>query len=170
VGCGHSCAMGCEGCEEVWGIHFTLGHPFLYLYIFPKFIHYLLYKPLYFLLFTFFVTVCDLLSFWPHTTHVTLGWSITSHLPSPTLSISSEYYPDHLPIPSEFVHLVRPLAQLILGLGVPTDTRPCHTVAATVCLIHSPAKGSLESSHFLTSSMYPLSLPHHSRFCEALCF
>jgi hypothetical protein len=36
----------------------------------------------------------------------------------------------------------------------PPDTRPCHTVVATVCLIHSPAKGSLESSHFLTSSMY----------------
>jgi hypothetical protein len=70
-------------------------------------------------LFTFVVTVGDLLSFWPHATHVTLGWSITSHLPSPTSSISSEYYPDHLPIPSEFVHLVSPLAQLILGLGVP---------------------------------------------------
>jgi hypothetical protein len=102
-----------------WGTHFTLGHPFLYLYIFPKFIHYLLYKPLSFPLFTFVVTVGDLLSFWPHATHVTLGWSITSHLPSPASSISSEYYPDHLPIPSEFVHLVPPLAQLILGLGVP---------------------------------------------------
>jgi hypothetical protein len=30
-----------------WGTHFTLGHPFLYLYIFPQFIHYLLYKRLY---------------------------------------------------------------------------------------------------------------------------
>jgi hypothetical protein len=30
-----------------WGTHFTLGHPFLYLYIFPQFIHYLLYKCLY---------------------------------------------------------------------------------------------------------------------------
>jgi hypothetical protein len=27
-----------------WGTHFTLGHPFLYLYIFPQIIHYLLYK------------------------------------------------------------------------------------------------------------------------------
>jgi hypothetical protein len=80
-----------------WGTHFTLGHPFLYLYIFPTFIHYLLYKRLYFQLFTFVVTVGDLLSFWPHATHVTLGWSITSHLSSPTSSISSEYYPDHLP-------------------------------------------------------------------------
>jgi hypothetical protein len=31
-----------------WGTHFTLGHPFLYLYIFPKFFHYFLYKHLYF--------------------------------------------------------------------------------------------------------------------------
>jgi hypothetical protein len=36
----------------------------------------------------------------------------------------------------------------------PPDTRPCYTVAATVSLIHPPTKGSLESSHFLTSSMY----------------
>jgi hypothetical protein len=102
-----------------WGTHFTLGHPFLYLYIFPKIIHYLLYKRLYFQLFSFVVTVGDLLSFWPHATHVTLGWSITSHLPLPASSISSEYYPGHLPLPSEFVHLVPPLAQLITGLVVP---------------------------------------------------
>jgi hypothetical protein len=57
--------------------------------------------------------------FWPHATHVTLGWSIASHLPLPTSSISSEYFTGHLPLPSEFVHLVPPLAQLILGLGVP---------------------------------------------------
>jgi hypothetical protein len=31
-----------------WGTHFTLGHPFLYLYIFSKIIHYLLYQCLYF--------------------------------------------------------------------------------------------------------------------------
>jgi hypothetical protein len=102
-----------------WGTHFTLGHPFLYLYIFPKIIHSLLYKRLYFQLFAFVVTVGDLLSFWPHATHVTLGWSITSHLPSLASSISSEYYPGHLPLPSEFVHLVPPLAQLITGLVIP---------------------------------------------------
>jgi hypothetical protein len=72
-----------------------------------------------FQLFAFVVTVGDLLSFWPHATHVTLGWSITSHLPSPASSISSEYYPGHLPLPSEFVHLVPPLAQLIPDLVVP---------------------------------------------------
>jgi hypothetical protein len=36
----------------------------------------------------------------------------------------------------------------------PLDTRPRYTVAATFYLIHPPTKGSLESSHFLTSSMY----------------
>jgi hypothetical protein len=60
-----------------------------------------------------------LASFWPRATHVTLGWSITSHLPLPTSSISSEYSTGHLPLPSEFVHLVPPLAQLIIGLVVP---------------------------------------------------
>jgi hypothetical protein len=57
--------------------------------------------------------------FWPCATHVTLGWSIASHLPLPTSSISSEYYPGHLPLPSEFVHFVPPLEQLVTGLVVP---------------------------------------------------
>jgi hypothetical protein len=57
--------------------------------------------------------------FWPHATHVTLGWSITYHLPLPASSISSEYSTGHSPLPSEFVHLVPPLAQLITGLVVP---------------------------------------------------
>jgi hypothetical protein len=96
-----------------WGTRFCICT------FFPKLIHYLLYKRLYFQLFSFVVTVGDLLSFWPHATHVTLGWSITSHLPLPASSISSEYYPGHLPLPSEFVHLVPPLAQLITGLVVP---------------------------------------------------
>jgi hypothetical protein len=58
-------------------------------------------------------------SFWPHATHVTLGWSFTSHLPSSASLISSEYSTDHLPLPSEFVHLVPPLAQLITNLVIP---------------------------------------------------
>jgi hypothetical protein len=69
--------------------------------------------------FTFVVTVDGLLSFWPHATHVTLGWSITSHFPPPASSISSEHYPGHLPLSSEFVHLVPPLAQLTPDLVVP---------------------------------------------------
>jgi hypothetical protein len=104
-----------------WGTHFTLGHPFLYLYIFPQIIHYLLYKRLYFQSLHFLLSspLATCFLFWPHATHVTLGWSIASHLPLPASSISSEYFTGHLPLPSEFVHLVPPLAQLILGLGVP---------------------------------------------------
>jgi hypothetical protein len=57
--------------------------------------------------------------FWPTATHVTLGWSTTYHPPLPASSISSEYPTGHLPLPSEFFHLVPPLAQLIPGLVVP---------------------------------------------------
>jgi hypothetical protein len=106
----------------MWATHITLGHLFLYLYISPQLfviyctnpfisIHYILF---------FVITFGDLLpSFWPHATHVTLGWRITYHIPLPASSIPSEYSTGHLPLPSEFVHLVLPLAQLIIGLGVP---------------------------------------------------
>ena len=75
--------------------------------------------------------------FWPHATQVTLGWSLTSHLPSPASSISSEYYLYHLPIPYKFVHLVPPLAQLIPDLVIPltldlvTQLRP-HLLSCTL--------------------------------------
>jgi hypothetical protein len=45
-----------------------------------------------------------------------LDWSSTYHLP--TLSTSSEYPAGQLPLPSEFVHLVPPLAQLSPGLVI----------------------------------------------------
>jgi hypothetical protein len=48
-----------------------------------------------------------------------LDWSSTYHLLLPTLSISSEHPAGQLTIPSEFVHLVPPLAQLSPGLVVP---------------------------------------------------
>jgi hypothetical protein len=57
--------------------------------------------------------------FWPHATHVTLGWSITYHLPLPASSISLEYPTGQLPLPSEFVHLVPPLAQLSTSPVIP---------------------------------------------------
>jgi hypothetical protein len=47
--------------------------------------------------FTLVVTIGGMPSFWPHATHVTLGWSISYHLPSPASSISLDYYPGHLP-------------------------------------------------------------------------
>jgi hypothetical protein len=104
------------------GHHFTLGHPFLYLYIFPQnyfVIYYLLYKHLY------LQSIHSLLSplatcFFGHTQPMSpLDWSNTYHLPSPTSSISLEYPAGQLPLPSEFVHLVPPLAQLSPGLVVP---------------------------------------------------
>jgi hypothetical protein len=52
-------------------------------------------------------------------THVTLGWGTTSHIPLTTSLIYLEYPTGHLPLPSEFVHFVPPLAQLILCLVVP---------------------------------------------------
>jgi hypothetical protein len=98
-----------------WGTRFCICT------FFPQIIRYLLYKTPLFLVITFsvFVTVGDLLPFWPHATHVTLGWSITYHPPLPASSISSEYSTGHLPLPSEFVHLVLPLAQLITSLVIP---------------------------------------------------
>jgi hypothetical protein len=65
-----------------WGTHFTLGHPFLYLYIFSKkkkkkkkkillfIIYYLLYKHS---VSTFFVVTVGDFPFWPYATHVALG-------------------------------------------------------------------------------------------------
>jgi hypothetical protein len=106
-----------------------LGHAFhtgapvsVFVHFSPKLfiIYYLLYKHLYFQsLHSLSSTVGDLLSFWPHATHVTLGWSITYHLPLPASSISSEYPTGQLPLPSEFAHLVPPLAQLSTSPVVP---------------------------------------------------
>jgi hypothetical protein len=96
-----------------WGTRFCICT------FFPNYSLFIVQTPLFSVISFFVVTVGDLLPFWPHATHVTLGWSIASHLPLPTSSISSEYFTGHLPLPSEFVHLVPPLAQLILGLGVP---------------------------------------------------
>jgi hypothetical protein len=103
--------------------HITLGHPFLYLYTHPKiFFIYLVHckKPL-FPAFTypFVITFDDLLPFVANATHVSLGWGTSYHLPLLTSSIYSKYPKGHLPFPSEFVHFVPPLAQLIPCLFVP---------------------------------------------------
>jgi hypothetical protein len=91
--------------------------------------------------------------FWPHATHVTLGWSIPSHFPLLTSSISSEHDVGPLPLSSAFIYFVPPLAQLTSDLVVPMPLDLVPTVAATLYIMHPPTKGSLESSHFLTSSM-----------------
>jgi hypothetical protein len=130
-----------------WGTRFYI------LYIFPPFII-LLYKHLLLPTFVFVVTVGDLLSFfWPHATHVTLGWSIPSHFPLLTSSISPEHDPGLLPLSSAFIYFVPPLAQLTSDLVVPMTLDLVPMVAATPYIMHPPTKGSLESSHFLTSYM-----------------
>ena len=103
--------------------HIALGHPFLYLYTHPKlFFIYLVHckKPL-FLAFTylFVVTFGDILPFLANATLVTLGWGTPYHLLLLTSSINSEYSTGQLPLLSEFVHFVPPLAQLIPCLVVP---------------------------------------------------
>jgi hypothetical protein len=100
--------------------HITLGHPFLYLYTSPQL--FVIYCTNAFI-FSHYITflsspLATYFHFWPTATHVTLGWSTTYHPPLLASSISSEYPIGHLPLPSEFVHLVLPLAQLIPGLVV----------------------------------------------------
>jgi hypothetical protein len=131
-----------------WGTRFCI------LYIFPHLFFW--YKHLLLQTIAFVVTIGDLL--WPHATRVTLGWSIPSHFPLLTSSISSEHNPGLLPLSSAFIFFVPPLAQLTSDLVVPLTLDLVPTVAATPCLIHLPTKGRLESSHSLTSSMY-LCLP-----------
>jgi hypothetical protein len=92
--------------------------------------------------------------FWPYAPHVTLGWSLPSHFPLLTSSISSEHDPGLLPLSSAFIYFVPPLAQLTSDLVVPMTLDLVPTVAATPCIMHPPTKGRPESSHFLTSSMY----------------
>jgi hypothetical protein len=72
---------------------------------------------------------------------------------------------------SEFTYLVPPLAQLTSDLVVPMTLDLVPTVAATPSIMHPPTKGSLESSHFLTSPMYPCHLitsvdSHGVPFCS----
>jgi hypothetical protein len=121
--------------------------------------------------FTFVVTVGGLPSFWPHATHVTLGWSIPSHFPLLTSSISSEHDPGHLPLSSAFIYLVPPLAQLTSDLVVPMTLDLVPTVAAMPYIMHPPTKGSLESSHFFDFAYVPLPFHHLSRFHRVpFCF
>jgi hypothetical protein len=103
-----------------WSNHITLGNPFLYLYTHPKLFFINCKNPL-FPAFTylFVVTFGDLLPLLVNVTHVALGWGTPYHLVLLTLSIYSEYPTGHLPLLSEFVHFVPPLAQLIPRLVVP---------------------------------------------------
>jgi hypothetical protein len=83
------------------GTHFTLGHPFLYfVHLSHNYLLVIVQTPLFLALSTSLLwssPLAPFFPFWQHATHVTLGWSITSHSPSPASSISSEYYLGHLP-------------------------------------------------------------------------
>jgi hypothetical protein len=141
------------------GTHFTLGHPFLYfVHLSQNYLLVIVQTPLFsghFHFVTLVITIGDLLSCFGHMQPMSplVGASLLIHPHWHRLYLhSTTQVTYHLS--SEFVHLVPPLAQLILGLGIPLTLDLVNTVAATVCFIDSPAKGSLESSHFLTLSMY----------------
>jgi hypothetical protein len=99
-----------------WGTHFCIC-TFL-----PKIIYYLLFivqTPLFPVITFFVVTVGDLLSF-GHTQPMSpLVGALFIILPLSASSISSEYPTGQLPLPSKFVHLVPPLAQLSTSPVVP---------------------------------------------------
>jgi hypothetical protein len=97
--------------------------------------------------------------FLANATHVTLGWGTPYHLPSTTSSISSKYPTGHLPMPSEFVHFVSPLAQLIPCLIVPLTLDLVEWLRPLFTSHIPPTKGSIESSYILTSSMYLFQIP-----------
>jgi hypothetical protein len=122
---------------------------------FPHLFIILLYKHLLLPTFVFVVTVGDLLSFFGHTQPMSplVGASLLIYPHRHRLCLQSTtqvFY--HLS--SEFTYLVPPLAQLTSDLVVPMTLDLVPTVAATPSIMHPPTKGSLESSHFLTSPMY----------------
>jgi hypothetical protein len=97
-----------------WGTHFCICT------LIPNYSLFIVQTPLFPAFpYLFVVTFGDLLPFLANATHVALGWGTPYHLPLTTSSISSEYPTGHLPLPSEFVHFVPPLAQLIPCLVVP---------------------------------------------------
>jgi hypothetical protein len=135
------------------GAFITLGHPFLYFVHLPRM--YFLYKPCYYkpLFLLSPLTTCFPFG---HTQPMSpLVGVFLLIFPLLTSSIPSEHDPGHLPLSSAFIHLVPPLAQLTSDLVVPMTLDLIPTVAATPYLMHPPTTGSLESFHFLTSSMYP---------------
>jgi hypothetical protein len=156
-----------------WANHITLGHPFLYLYTHPK---------LFFIYCTnafvssIYITFLSspLATFFPfleNATHVTLGWGTPYHLPLLTSSISSEYPTGHLPLPSEFVHFVPPLAQLIPRLVVPLTLDLVERLWPLILHIYPQPRAVLSLPYILTLTMYLLQfLTSPSRFHEALCF
>jgi hypothetical protein len=138
-----------------WGTHFTLGHPFLYLYIFPQIISLLLVQtPVFYSHLPLSSPLAACLPFGhtqPMSPLVGALLIIHPHRHRLYLQITTQVT---YPLSSEFTYLVPPLAQLTSDLVVPMTLDLVPTVAATPSIMHPPTKGSLESSHFLTSSIY----------------
>jgi hypothetical protein len=101
--------------------HLASGHPFLYLYTHPQFFIYLaLVQSLCFQhLHSFSSSPLTTFFLLANTTHVSLGWGIHYILLLLTSSTNPEYPTGQLPLLSEFVHFVPPLAQLIPRLVIP---------------------------------------------------
>ena len=150
----------------VWGTHFTLGHPFLYfVHFFP---HFFLYKHLLLQTFVFLSSpLATCFPFWPHATHVTLGWSIPSHFPLLTSSIYSEHDPGHLPLSSAFIYLVPPLAQLTFRSCHPHDTRSCPNGCGHALYHTSSNQGSSGVIPLFGFVYVPLPPHHISRFTRS---
>jgi hypothetical protein len=138
-----------------WGTHFTLGHPFLYLYIFSQIISLLLVQtPVFYSHLPLSSPLAACLPFGhtqPMSPLVGALLIIHPHRHRLYLQITTQVT---YPLSSEFTYLVPPLAQLTSDLVVPMTLDLVPTVAATPSIMHPPTKGSLESSHFLTSSIY----------------
>jgi hypothetical protein len=103
-----------------WGTHFTLGHPFLYfVHLSPIYSLFIVQTPFIFQSLRLSSLLATYFPFGHTQPMPPLVGALLLILPPPALSISSEYYPGHLPLSSEFIHLVPPLAQLIPDLVVP---------------------------------------------------
>jgi hypothetical protein len=118
--------------------HLALGHPFLYLYTHPKlfFIHLVIVKSLCFQHLHSFCCHPWRPSFPGKATHVTLGWGIHYLLLMLTSSINPEYPTVHVPLISEFVHFVMPLAQFNPCLVIPLMLDPVSRLLPIILHIY----------------------------------
>jgi hypothetical protein len=138
-----------------WGIHSTLGHPFLY-FVHLSHIYLLFFVQTPFLPAFAFCRHRWRPAFLLATRNPCHPW--LEHHFSFTLA-DIVYIFRVLPrsftiLSSGFVHLVPPLAQLSPGLVIPLTLDLVTWLRPLFLSISPPTKGSLESSHFLTSSMH----------------
>jgi hypothetical protein len=141
-----------------WGTHFYTGAPVsVFCTSFPNLFIIIVQTPFSqpFTVSHFVVTVGDLPSFFGHTQPMSplVGASLLIHPRRHRLYLQSTTQVIYH-LSSEFVHLVPPLAQLSPGLVVPLTLDLVTWLRPLFLSISPPTKGSLESSHFLTSSMY----------------